>query len=102
MDDAVGDGREGGVVGDDDHGAARGSAGVLQKLQDGAPRFEVEGAGGLIAEQELGVFRQGAGDGHALLLTAGKLAREVAHALGKAHGIQHLIGRQGVLADLAG
>src|SRR3712207_9533473 len=41
----------------------------------------VEVAGGLVGEDQLGVADQGAGDGHALLLAARKLARPVLGAV---------------------
>ena len=45
-----------------------------------------------VAEQHLRVGGQGAGDGHALLLTAGELRRIGIHAVGKAHQIQQFLG----------
>ena len=60
----------------------------------------VERARGLVAQQKLGIFCQGTGDGHALLLAAGKLGREVLHALAQAHFTQALGGIERIGADL--
>ena len=87
-------------MGDDDDGDALLAAGILQKLQDRPAGLVVQGAGGLVAEQELGVLREGSRDGDPLLLAAGELGREVVHPVGKAHVPQHLLGVQGVRADL--
>ena len=62
----------------------------------------VQGAGWLVAQQQLGILGQGPGDGHPLLLTAGELCREVAHPVRQPHGAQHLRRVQGVPADLSG
>ena len=67
MNDPIGDGREGAVMGDHHDGAARRAAGVLQKPQNGLAGLKVQGTRGLVAQQQLGVLRQGAGDGHTLL-----------------------------------
>ena len=69
----LGHGGEGGIVGNDDDGLAGGAAGILQQLQDALAGDIIQRAGGLVTEQELGVFRQRPGDGHPLLLSAGKL-----------------------------
>ena len=99
-DDPVGHGAEGLVVGDDDHGHAAAPGGVLQQLQNGLAGPVVQGAGGLVAQQQARVFGQGPGDGHPLLLPAGELRGEVLQPVGQAHLLQHLPGVQGVLAEL--
>ena len=58
---------------------------LLQQGQDLVRAVAVEVAGGLVAEQERRVGHDGAGDGHALLLAAGELARLVLRAVGDAH-----------------
>ena len=62
----------------------------------------VQGPGRLVAQQQLGIFRQGPGDGHPLLLAAGELGGEVVQPLPQSHGAQHLGGIHGILADLGG
>ena len=58
-------------MGDDDHGGL--SVGeVPQDTEDFAGQLRVKGAGGLIEAEDVRVERQGAGDGHPLLLTAGE------------------------------
>ena len=47
---------------------------VADNLEHAFGELGVEGAGGLVEEQHIGVQGQGARDGHALLLAAGKLA----------------------------
>ena len=101
VDHAVGDGRDSGVVRDDDDGGAAFAAHILQDLQDLFAGVVVERARGLVAEQDFGVFRNGAGDGHALLLAAGKLCREVIDAVGEADHLEDLHRVHGVLHDLA-
>ena len=46
-----------------------------EQLQDRSRGLRVEGAGGLVAQQDLGVGRQGAGDTDALLLATRQLRR---------------------------
>ena len=99
-DHAVGDGRDGGVVGDDDHRRAALAAHVLEDAEDLLAGAVVEGSRGLVAQQDLRVLRDGAGDGHALLLAAGELRREVVHAVAQAHGGEYLDGVRGVVHDL--
>ena len=63
-----------GLMGDDDHG----DAGLVQLLEQGDDLLggaAVERAGRLVGEQDMRVVDQRAGDGHALLLSAGKLGR---------------------------
>ena len=102
VNDPVGHGGEGGVVGDDHHGHALLPAGVLKELQNLLARHIVQGARGLVAEEELGVLGQGPGNGHPLLLAARELGREVAQPLPQAHVPQDLLGGEGILADLGG
>ena len=63
------------LVRDEQDGQAELPVEVAQQLEDGAGGLRVEGAGGLVGEQHLGVAGQGAGDADALLLAAGELAR---------------------------
>ena len=77
-------------------------AGILQELQDLLARHVVERARRLVAQKELGVLRQRAGDRHALLLAAGELTGEVVRTLGKANLIQNRRRVERILADLRG
>ena len=54
-----------------------------------AHELGVEGRGDLVAEQDLGRHRQGAGDGHPLLLPARELVGVGVELLGQAHLLQH-------------
>lgn len=72
LNDTVGHGGQGRVMGDHDDGASGLAAGLLQKPQHLFAGLVVQGTGGLVAQQELGVFGQGPGNGHPLLLAAGQ------------------------------
>ena len=71
LNDPVGHGGQGRVVGDDDDGAARLAAGALEQGQHLLAGLIVQRAGGLVAEQKLRIFCEGACNGDALLLAAG-------------------------------
>ena len=58
------------VVGDDQHGRVVFFVDLLQKHQDVAGSFRIEGARGLITKQKLRIFDQGPRDGATLLLAA--------------------------------
>lgn len=76
-DDDVG-GEDGGeAVGDGKDGLA--GREFIQGGLDHAFAFRVEGGGGFVQEQDGGVFQEGAGDGEALLLSAGEFAAFVAY-----------------------
>ena len=62
----------------------------------------VQRTGGLIAEQQLGIFGKGSGNGHPLLFPAGELRREVSQPVAQPHMAQHLLRVQRILADLGG
>ena len=102
MDDAIGYVGKCRVVGNKHHRLARGAARVLQQLQDSLARFVVQSAGGLVAQHQLGIFSKRSGNGHALLLAAGKLRGEVIHAVRKAHLRKHLRRIKRMRANLAG
>ena len=87
---------------DEHDGLAGVVARVLQKLEDGLARVVVERARRLVAQQKLRVFRERAGDGHALLLAAGKLRREVVQAVPQPHLPKHRGRIERLLANLAG
>ncbi len=55
----------------------------LEQGHDFVGALAVQIAGGLVAKQEGGVRDNGAGNGDALFLTAGKLTRKVVHAVGR-------------------
>ena len=64
------------------------------------PQWNVEGGEGFVEQQRPGLRREGAGQRHALLLTAGELARSAVGHVGdpeRLHGV-----RRGVLPLLAG
>ena len=64
------------AVGDGDDGFAGGK--FFQGGLDHALALRIEGGGGFVEEEDWGVLQQGAGDGEALLLSAGELAALVA------------------------
>ena len=79
-------------MGDDDHGDVELLVDVTDQLQNLTGGLGVEGAGGLVAQQDLGLGGQGAGDGHALLLAAGQLGGVGVGLVGQAHQLQQLAG----------
>ena len=60
---------------------------LAQELDDLRLHREVEGGGGLVEQDELGLERDGAGDGEALALAAGEFVREA---------LQDVVGHAGV------
>ena len=76
------------LVGDDDDGDTQALVDVLDEAQDGAGGGGVQGGGSLVAQQDLGVGGQGAGDGDALLLAAGELGGIGVRLVGKSHHVQ--------------
>ena len=82
-DDAVGDvAGKAHLVRHHDHSHAI-TCQVAHDAQDVANKLGVERRRGLVKEHDVRVHRQGAGDRHALLLTARELARHKVDALGK-------------------
>ncbi|MNP49230.1 hypothetical protein D3C76_1434030 [compost metagenome] len=82
VDDLVGHRRQSRIVGDDQHRDLFPPAHVLKQLQDLFARIVIQSACGLIAQQQLRFFGDGAGDGYPLLLSAGELGGEVVLPLG--------------------
>ena len=60
----------------------------LSRVRTSCADCGVEVAGGLVAEQQIGVGDDGAGDGDALLLAAGELAGEVVEAVAEADELE--------------
>ena len=86
-DDLIGIPDGGKPVGDGDGGAVPGE--LLQAFLDVALTFIVQGAGGLIQDQDRRIFKEYPGNGDPLLLAAGKPCASLAHkgvvAVGKLH-----------------
>ena len=61
-------------MGDDHHRQPQLPVELLEQVEDGVCGLGVQGGGGLVTQQHLGVVGQGPGDGHPLLLAAGELA----------------------------
>ena len=80
---------EGHLVSDDDHGGFlfRQTTDNLQYL---AGQLRIQRGGWLVKAENIRVERQCPGDGHPLLLTAGKLMRIVPGTVRKAHLVQQL------------
>ena len=77
-------------MGDHDDQAVLGN--LLEQVHDLHGSGRVEGAGGLVGKENLRVVDEGAGNGHALHLAAGKLARALVHVLAQADALQGLLG----------
>ena len=86
-DDAVAVARRGRVVGDHDHGLAELVDRAAEELEGLGRGAAVEVAGGFVGEDDLGVAREGSGDGDALLLPAGELAGPVVEAVTEPDGV---------------
>ena len=63
---------------------------LLDHLQHLVDQLRVERRGDLVAQQHRGLHGQRAGDGHALLLAAGELARVGVELVGQADRCQQL------------
>jgi hypothetical protein len=85
-----------GVVGDYDGEGAELAIDALDRFEDEHASFDIEGAGGLVAEQDFGTLRDGASNGDALLFAAGKLRGEMVRAGGEADQIERFIRTHGV------
>ena len=85
MDDAVGVDLEARVMGHADHRRAELLGGALEELDHDLAVLAVQSAGGLVREEELRILGDGAGDGDALRLAAGKLGGALVHAGFEAH-----------------
>ena len=79
-------------MGNDDDRNAQTPVDVLDEAQDAPGRGGVQGGGGLVAQEHLGVAGQGPGNGDALLLPAGELHRIGVGLVGQAHQLQKLHG----------
>ncbi len=90
MDDAVGHLGVVGVVGHHDDGGA-----VLVEFGEQShhlgPVLRVEVTRGLVGEDELGTEDHSAGDGYALLLSAGELVGKVLGTMADVHALHHLL-----------
>jgi len=83
---------EGGVVGDDDQRGAGLLLGLKEEVGDLVAGRGVEGAGGFIGEEELGLIDQGAGESDAELFAAGELPRAMGEAVSEADGSEERLG----------
>ena len=84
--------RHGERMGDDDHRHAEAGVDLLEELEDRDRRARVERARGLVAQHDLGVVGQRAGDGDALLLAAGELAGIAVGLVGELDHLEQLAG----------
>lgn len=93
---AIGHFGEHGVVGDDDGEGAEFAIDTLDCFENEDAGFYIEGAGGFIAEQNVGAFGDGAGDGDALLFAAGELGGEMVGSRSEADEFEGFVGTHGV------
>ena len=80
--------RKRGIMRDDHYGHALCLANILQQLQHFLAGLVIERTGRLIAQQQLRLFGNRAGDGYTLLFAAGQLCREIPHALPQSDLVQ--------------
>ena len=85
FDDPVSHGCDGLVMRDDDDCRSGIEARILQQLEHLFARFVIQCPCRLVAKQQLGLLRQGAGNSDALLFASRELRREVVHALAQAY-----------------
>ncbi|MNE23125.1 hypothetical protein D3C80_1163680 [compost metagenome] len=86
-------------MGDQYQGGAAFLVEFEQQVADALAGMAIEVAGRLIGKQHCRLCGEGAGDGHTLLLAAGKLARRMAQALAQADAFQQVAGMlAGILA----
>jgi hypothetical protein len=90
MDHAIGHARDCRVMGDDHRGGAELLVDARERRQHEPARVEVERAGRLIAEQNVGRLHDGTRDGNPLLLAAGELRRKVVQPLRESDQRQRL------------
>jgi hypothetical protein len=88
LEHAAAAGGEAGIMGDDEKGGAGSRLAFEQKVEDRGAGLDVEIAGGLVCEEQLGPRGGGAGDGDALLLAAGKLHRIMGEAVAEADRLE--------------
>lgn len=86
--------RDVGIVRDERDGVAR-AVELAEKLQDRLASLRVERAGRFVSKDDLRLVDEGAGDGDALGLTTGKLARSVLQTVAESDGFN---GAQGAFA----
>ena len=79
------------LMGDDDHGDAQLAVDLTDKAEDLLGGAGIEGRGGLVTQQHLGIGGQRTGDGHTLLLTAGELGGIGLGLIGQAHQLQQFV-----------
>ncbi len=80
VDDAIGEGLEPRIVGNADHRCVVLGGGAAQQADDHLAVLAVQRRSRFVGEQQGGALGDGAGDGDALLLAAGQLARPLVHA----------------------
>ena len=100
MDDAIGHAGHDGVVRDDDGERAEFAVRALDGFEHDDAGLHVERASRFVAEQDFRAFGDGAGDGDALLLTAGELRGKMVQTRREPHHVQRLFGRHRVAGDL--
>ena len=87
-----------------DEGDAFGGCDVEEQLEDGGAGLLVEGAGGLVGEEDAGVVHEGSAEGGALALAAGELLDAVVEAVAEAGAVGEVFeaGSGGAAADSGG
>jgi len=93
---AIGHFGEHGIVGDHDGEGAEFAIDTLDCFENEDAGFNIERAGGFIAEQDIGTLGDGTGDGDALLFAAGELSGEMVGSRSEADEFEGFIGAHGV------
>jgi hypothetical protein len=104
LDETIAAGGESAVMGGHDEGDAFGGGDVEEQLKDGGAGGFVEGAGGLVGEQDGGVVHEGSAEGGALALASGELLDAAVEAVAETGAVGELLeaGVGGGVADARG
>lgn len=86
--DTICDVEDAGVVGDEEDGGAAFAGELAEEFDGGVAGGAVEGGGGFVGEDEAGLMGEGAGDGDALALAAGKGGGELILFRGETDGLE--------------
>ena len=89
VDDAVAEGGDFRVVGNQEDGLAEAMVEFSEHIEDQLGVFGVEAAGGFVGQENLGAVDDGARNGDALLLASGKLIGPMVHARLQAEQLDH-------------
>src|SRR5690606_7156222 len=89
-DNAIGEPKDPVVVGDDDHRATGAKCVLAEQLHGALPSLSIERRGRLVRNDQLRLMNECSSDGDALLLSAGKLRRELVQMVLQTDGCEQI------------